>query len=147
VAFYAWRQIDAIQVVMAYLMKTEQLTPEEALKAVRQHAPWVDPNPGFKHQLTLFASMGHKLDPDYEPYRAMLLAQQRQLATLNTRPLPKQSKVVCLQRLICDTDTSLYVVTAALASGCLGLVRLLMESLESHSVIISCCCSGNMSTC
>ena len=81
---------------MAYLMKTEQLTPEEALTAVRQHAPWVDPNPGFKHQLTLFASMGHKLDPDYEPYRAMLLAQQRQLATLNTRPLPKESKVVCV---------------------------------------------------
>ncbi len=95
-AFYAWRQIDAIQVVMAYLMKTEQLTPEEALKAVRHHAPWVDPNPGFKHQLTLFAAMGHKLDPDYEPYRAMLLAQQRQLATLNTRPLPKQSKVLCV---------------------------------------------------
>ena len=81
---------------MAYLMKTEHLTPEEALEAVRQHAPWVDPNPGFKHQLILFAGMGHKLDPDYEPYRALLLAQQRQLATLNTRPLPKQSKVVCV---------------------------------------------------
>ncbi|DBB13555.1 TPA: hypothetical protein ACH3X3_000589 [Trebouxia sp. C0006] len=95
---------------MAYLMKTEQLTPEEALKAVRQHAPWVDPNPGFKHQLALFAAMGHKLDPDYEPYRAMLLAQQRQLATLNTRPLPKQSKSgdwVCKQchRLLVTADS------------------------------------------
>ncbi|DBA92810.1 TPA: dual specificity phosphatase 12, variant 2 [Trebouxia sp. C0004] len=96
-------------VVMAYLMETEQLTPEEALQAVRQHAPWVDPNPGFKHQLTLFAAMGHKLDPEYEPYRAMLLAQQRQLATLNTRPLPKQSKSgdwVCKQcsRLLVTAD-------------------------------------------
>ncbi|KAL0038049.1 hypothetical protein WJX79_000323 [Trebouxia sp. C0005] len=96
-------------VVMAYLMKTEQLTPEEALEAVRQHAPWVDPNPGFKHQLALFAAMGHKLDPEYAPYRAMLLAQQRQLATLNTRPLPKQSKSgdwVCKQchRLLVTAD-------------------------------------------
>ncbi|DBA66457.1 TPA: hypothetical protein ACH3X2_002433 [Trebouxia sp. C0005] len=94
---------------MAYLMKTEQLTPEEALEAVRQHAPWVDPNPGFKHQLALFAAMGHKLDPEYAPYRAMLLAQQRQLATLNTRPLPKQSKSgdwVCKQchRLLVTAD-------------------------------------------
>ncbi len=109
---------------MAYLMKTEQLTPEEALKAVRQHAPWVDPNPGFKHQLALFAAMGHKLDPDYEPYRAMLLAQQRQLATLNTRPLPKQSKVLCVcvcsvqSALSCDADTPLYSLTAADDSLC-----------------------------
>ncbi len=101
---------------MAYLMKTEQLTPDEALEALRQHAPWVDPNPGFRHQLTLFAAMGHKLDPDYEPYRAMLLAQQRQLATLNTRPLPKQSKVVCVcsvqSALSCDADTQLYLLSS-----------------------------------
>ena len=74
-------------------MVTEHLTPQEALMAVRQKAPWVDPNKGFKHQLDLFAAMGHTLDPGYEPYQAMLLSQQRQLATLNTRPLPKQLKV------------------------------------------------------
>ncbi len=84
---------DAVQVVVAYLMVTEHLNSDEALQAVREKAPWADPNPGFKHQLALFAAMGHKLDPSYEPYKAMLLSQQRQLATLNTRPLPKHCKV------------------------------------------------------
>lgn len=74
-------------------MITEHMTSQEALRAVRQKAPWADPNPGFKHQLDLFAAMGHKLDAGYEPYQAMLLSQQRQLATLNTRPLPKQLEV------------------------------------------------------
>ena len=76
-------------------MVTEHMTPEAALQAVRQQAPWVDPNPGFMHQLTLFAEMSHTLDPSHGPYQAMLLSQQRQLATLNTRPLPKHCKVRC----------------------------------------------------
>ena len=84
-----------VQVVTAYLMVTENLTTETALQAVRQQAPWVDPNPGFIHQLALFADMGHILEPSYGPYQAMLLSQERQLATLNTRPLPKHCKVCC----------------------------------------------------
>ena len=79
-------------------MVTEQMTADEALKSVQQKAPWVCPNPGFMHQLALFAGMGHKVDPSYRPYQAMLLTQQRVLVTLNTRPLPKHSRVSCMPR-------------------------------------------------
>ena len=74
-------------------MVTEQMTAHEAMRALQRKAPWVCPNPGFMHQLDLFADMGHKVDPSYGPYQAMLLNQQRLLATLNTRPLPKYGKV------------------------------------------------------
>ena len=77
-------------------MVTEQMTPGDALKSLQQKAPWVSPNPGFMHQLALFADMGCKVDPSYGPYQAMLLTQQRLLATLNTRPLPRHSKVSCM---------------------------------------------------
>lgn len=79
-------------------MVTEHMTPDEALQSLQQRAPWVQPNPGFMHQLALFAVMGHKVDPSYGPYRAMLLTQQRLLATLNTRPLPKHGKVSCIPK-------------------------------------------------
>lgn len=74
-------------------MVTEQMTADEALRSLQQKAPWVCPNPGFMRQLALFADMGHKVDPSYGPYQAMLLSQQLLLATLNTRPLPKYGKV------------------------------------------------------
>lgn len=74
-------------------MVAEHLKPDEALRAVQLKAPWAEPNPCFWHQLKLFAAMGHKLDPDCEPYKALVLAQQRQLATLNSRPLPKHCQV------------------------------------------------------
>ena len=74
-------------------MVAEHLKPDEALRAVQLKAPWAEPNPCFWHQLKLFAAMGHKLDPDCKPYKALVLAQQRQLATLNSRPLPKHCQV------------------------------------------------------
>ncbi|KAL3148458.1 hypothetical protein ABBQ38_013905 [Trebouxia sp. C0009 RCD-2024] len=76
-------------VVAAHLMVTEQMTADEAMKSLRQTAPWVHPNPGFMHQLALFHDMGLRVDPSYGPYRTMMLSQRRQLATLNTRPLRK----------------------------------------------------------
>lgn len=97
--YFDWAQAAVTffgQVVAAYLMVTEQMTADEALRSLQQKAPWVCPNPGFMHQLALFADMGHKVDPSYGPYQAMLLTQQRLLATLNTRPLPKYAKVSCM---------------------------------------------------
>ena len=74
-------------------MATENLTPSQALRGVQETAPWVAPNPGFWRQLELFKAMGYKVDDTFEPYRALLRMQQRQLAALNTRPLPKLCQV------------------------------------------------------
>ena len=75
-------------------MATQQTSLQETLQAVRQRAPWVQPNSGFMHQLALFADMGYVVDPSHGPYQGMLLNQQRQLATLNARPLPKHCQVI-----------------------------------------------------
>ena len=77
-------------------MVTEQMSAEQALKSLQREAPWVHPNPGFMHQLALYHDMGLKADPSYGPYQAMMLNQRRQLATLNTRPLPRHCQVSCI---------------------------------------------------
>lgn len=59
-------------------MVTEQMTADEALRSLRQEAPWVHPNSGFMHQLALFYDMGLKVDSTYEPYQAMMLSQRLQ---------------------------------------------------------------------
>ena len=76
-----------MQVIVAYLMANEHLSLHAALDSAKQTAPWISPNPGFMHQLALFADMGCKLDPHYPPYTALLLGQRRQMAPLNARPL------------------------------------------------------------
>ncbi len=55
--------------VCAYLMATEGLNLEQALSAIRQARPIINPNSGFLIQLQLFHEMGCKLDPQYEGYR------------------------------------------------------------------------------
>ena len=92
--FIRYTHFGFVQVVVAFLMTTENLSVDMALQRVKQVAPWICPNPGFMHQLTLFAEMDHGLKPDYPPYRALLLSQRRQMATLNARPLPKMLKVL-----------------------------------------------------
>ena len=92
-----------LQVVVAFLMATENLSVDMALHSVKQIAPWICPNPGFMHQLALFAEMQHSLKPDYPPYRTMLLSQRRQMATLNARPLPK-TLMVLPSATSCSTD-------------------------------------------
>lgn len=77
-------------------MASEGLSVGRALESLKQVAPWVCPNPGFMHQLALFADMGCSLKPDYPPYRALLFSQRRQMVTLNARPLPKMFKVTYL---------------------------------------------------
>ena len=74
-------------------MVNEALTAQQAFASVQEKAPWVHPNLGFWHQLKLFEAMGYKVDLGYEPYKAMMQMQHRQLATINTRPMPKLCKV------------------------------------------------------
>ncbi|KAH9317866.1 hypothetical protein KI387_019635, partial [Taxus chinensis] len=49
-------------VVTAYLMKTEQLSQEDALESLRQQSESVCPNDGFLEQLKMFEEMGFKVD-------------------------------------------------------------------------------------
>ncbi|KAE9465837.1 hypothetical protein C3L33_02256, partial [Rhododendron williamsianum] len=60
----------------AYLMKTEQLSQEDALEALRESCESVCPNDGFLEQLKMFEEMGFKVDhssPIYKRFRLKLL--------------------------------------------------------------------------
>ncbi|CAN4114189.1 unnamed protein product [Withania somnifera] len=49
-------------IIAAYLMKTEQLSQEDAIKSLRQSCEFVCPNDGFLDQLKMFEEMGFKVD-------------------------------------------------------------------------------------
>jgi hypothetical protein len=58
-----------LQMVTAYLMATEGLSPEAALAAVREKRKVACPNSGFLKQLELFHRMGCKFDQESKAYR------------------------------------------------------------------------------
>ncbi|KAI8562520.1 hypothetical protein RHMOL_Rhmol03G0042500 [Rhododendron molle] len=63
-------------IITAYLMKTEQLSQEDALEALRESCESVCPNDGFLEQLKMFEEMGFKVDhssPIYKRFRLRLL--------------------------------------------------------------------------
>eukprot|EP00262_Sarcandra_glabra_P003764 TRINITY_DN1454_c0_g1_i1.p1 TRINITY_DN1454_c0_g1~~TRINITY_DN1454_c0_g1_i1.p1 ORF type:complete len:367 (-),score=39.54 TRINITY_DN1454_c0_g1_i1:507-1607(-) len=63
-------------VITAYLMKTEQLSQEDALESVRKRCEFVCPNDGFLDQLKMFEDMGFKVDhasPIYKRFRMKIL--------------------------------------------------------------------------
>lgn len=69
-------------VVVAHLMRTEDLSLDAALTRIRQVRPQACPNDGFMRQLELFRRMGCKLDEEnvaYRSHRAAQLAQQDNL--------------------------------------------------------------------
>lgn len=49
-------------IIAAYLMKTEQLSQEDAIESLRQSCEFVCPNDGFLDQLKMFEQMGFKVD-------------------------------------------------------------------------------------
>jgi len=59
-------------IVVAYLMKKEKLSVEEALESVGQKRN-VGPNPGFWHQLELFQAMGYTIDRNNPKFRTFCL--------------------------------------------------------------------------
>lgn len=68
-------------VVLAYLMKTNQVSLDEALVLLRTAYPKANPNDGFVEQLQLYQAMGctvDKTNPVYKQYRLQLLASQIQ---------------------------------------------------------------------
>ncbi|KAF0907255.1 hypothetical protein E2562_015758 [Oryza meyeriana var. granulata] len=63
-------------IIIAYLMRTEQKSLEEALESLKEVNESVCPNDGFLEQLKLFEEMGFKVDtssPLYKRFRLKLL--------------------------------------------------------------------------
>ncbi|XP_057467729.1 uncharacterized protein LOC130757100 [Actinidia eriantha] len=63
-------------IITAYLMRTEQLSQEDALESLRQSCEFVCPNDGFLEQLKMFEEMGFKVDhssPIYKRFRLKVL--------------------------------------------------------------------------
>ncbi|KAG5242563.1 dual specificity protein [Salix suchowensis] len=68
----------AAAIITAYLMKTEQLSLEDALESLRQSCESVGPNDGFLEQLKMFEEMGFKVDhasPIYKRFRLKALGE------------------------------------------------------------------------
>lgn len=61
-------------VVIAYIMKTNQLSLDEAVKFVQERRPCVSPNDGFMEQLQLFEKMGCRVDCSNEEFRRYTLS-------------------------------------------------------------------------
>ncbi|KAI5583708.1 hypothetical protein BDE02_06G033000 [Populus trichocarpa] len=65
-------------IITAYLMKSEQLSLEDALESLRQSCESVGPNDGFLEQLKMFEEMGFKVDhasPIYKRFRLKALGE------------------------------------------------------------------------
>ncbi|KAK3218092.1 hypothetical protein Dsin_012062 [Dipteronia sinensis] len=60
-------------IITAYLMKTEQLSSEDALESLRQSCESVCPNDGFLEQLKMFEEMGFKVDHTSTIYKRFRL--------------------------------------------------------------------------
>uniref|UniRef100_A0A2P2JM76 protein-tyrosine-phosphatase n=1 Tax=Rhizophora mucronata TaxID=61149 RepID=A0A2P2JM76_RHIMU len=63
-------------IITAYLMRTEQLSLEDALESLKQSCEFVCPNDGFLDQLKMFEEMGFKVDhasPIYRRFRLKVL--------------------------------------------------------------------------
>ncbi|KDP29245.1 hypothetical protein JCGZ_16634 [Jatropha curcas] len=63
-------------IITAYLMRTEQLSQEDALESLKESCEFVCPNDGFLEQLKMFEEMGFKVDhasPIYKRFRLKVL--------------------------------------------------------------------------
>ncbi|EEF40202.1 Dual specificity protein phosphatase, putative [Ricinus communis] len=60
-------------IITAYLMRTEQLSQEDALESLRESCEFVCPNDGFLDQLKMFEDMGFKVDRASSIYKRFRL--------------------------------------------------------------------------
>jgi len=58
-----------LQMVIAYIMATEGLTLEGAIRSVREKRKVICPNAGFYEQLQLWEEMGCKPDESHPKFR------------------------------------------------------------------------------
>ncbi|ESQ32742.1 hypothetical protein EUTSA_v10005645mg [Eutrema salsugineum] len=90
-------QSRSASIVIAYLMRTEKLSVEDALASLRQSSN-VSPNQGFLKQLDLFERMNFKVDrssPIYKRFRlkalGFLYSQDKKFDRLKLRADPEKS--------------------------------------------------------
>lgn len=57
-------------VIVAYLMKIENLSVKDALSSLREASSKVCPNKGFMEQLQMFEEMGCRIDPMHPVYKS-----------------------------------------------------------------------------
>ncbi|CAN1250740.1 Dual specificity protein phosphatase 12 [Linum perenne] len=72
-------------IITAYLMRSEQLSLEDALKSIRESCEFVCPNDGFLDQLKMFEDMGFKVDhgsPVYKRFHVKILGTHLPLFSL-----------------------------------------------------------------
>lgn len=77
-------------VVLAHLMKSDQLSVDEAIAFMKKIHPKANPNVGFLEQLQLYEAMGNTVDkthPVYKQYRLQLLASHIQSKQSVTKDL------------------------------------------------------------
>ncbi|KAA3472128.1 dual specificity protein phosphatase 12-like [Gossypium australe] len=67
-------------IIMAYLMRTERLSQEDALESLKQSCEFVCPNDGFLEQLKMFEEMDYKVD------HASTIYKRFRLKVLGTSP-------------------------------------------------------------
>ncbi|PRQ56543.1 putative phosphoric monoester hydrolase [Rosa chinensis] len=75
---FSWMLMGIAAIITAYLMRTEQLSQEDALGSLRQSCEFVFPNDGFLNQLKMYEDMGFKIDhasPIYKSFRLKLLGE------------------------------------------------------------------------
>ena len=83
-------------VLIAYLMKTRNLSPEEAMEKVRAIRPFICPNLSFRLQLDLYWDMGCPDQVQEQPkYQRWLF--QKQLGTSNAIGRPPEQIIFCDQ--------------------------------------------------
>lgn len=59
-------------ITIAFLMREQHLTTEQALLMVRKKHPILAPNAGFLKQLQVFEKMNYRVDANHEEYRRFL---------------------------------------------------------------------------
>ncbi|KAK5787146.1 hypothetical protein PVK06_041799 [Gossypium arboreum] len=60
-------------IILAYLMRTERLSQEDALESLKQSCEFVCPNDGFLEQLKMFEEMDYKVDHASKIYKRFRL--------------------------------------------------------------------------
>uniref|UniRef100_A0A2P2JM68 protein-tyrosine-phosphatase n=1 Tax=Rhizophora mucronata TaxID=61149 RepID=A0A2P2JM68_RHIMU len=118
-------------IITAYLMRTEQLSLEDALESLKQSCEFVCPNDGFLDQLKMFEEMGFKVDhasPIYRRFRLKVLGICSNSVSLPTLMLlPCILDVLMHTLVLCSHFTSVFVCF-----------------IESHVISCSACISTGM---
>ncbi|KAI9497137.1 protein-tyrosine phosphatase-like protein [Zychaea mexicana] len=85
----------SVAVMMAYLMRTQNLAPKAALDIIKDERNFVQPNEGFMDQLELYQILQYKVDTNHAAYRRFLVASMAReqqdtgyIANLSLTPNP-----------------------------------------------------------